>query len=207
MNAERYECIRGAKRPKISPYDHVKAGRFIRNLEPDRVANRFPKDGKPPKFGYRLRPNKWRWDDRSETDGLSVNCEECTGNSRCSVLFHPTPDRFQHVVIIDLEGLAKALGFEIVAIYDPDPGGTENPCHFNLRPIGKTIEDLRIAINSWNDTVCSPMKLLPASDDLVVKAVLQREEYERVFKVELDVHVRNEGSASAAQESSLASTS
>lgn len=202
MTNERCVCLQQAKAPNFQHYEPVSVGMYIRNLEPDKLSNRFEKDGKPPRFGYRVRPNKWRWDWKTEKDGLSVNSKECAGALRCSILFHATPERFQHVVIIDIAALSQALGIPVVAVYDPNP--EQNPCHFNLRPVGKTIQELITRLTEWNERVCAHVKKLPADAELVVSAERDRDAYERVFKVVVDVYVRNEGSTVAAQASTIA---
>jgi len=91
---------------------------------------------------------------------------------------------FQHVVVIDLGELSRALNMPIVAKYDPDPDGTQNPCHYLMLPTDKSVDDLAVAIRLWSDRIFKANRKIPQD---VAKAAREKAEYERVFTIEPDV--------------------
>lgn len=199
MAADKRACIDNAEPPTLGKGARINGGQFARNLKDNEVKKRYARDGDPPALGHRLRPDKWRWQPREgdTTDGLSVNSFACIKTAKCSVLLHPEPDMFQHVAVIDLAALSQAINLPIEAVYDPDPDGFENPCHFNLVPLGKTVEDLLVAIKRWNESACKSGDKLPHASQDLTRAQVERDAYERVFQVHLDVSAPpNEGSPS-----------
>lgn len=189
MDDERKRCLACADRPSCAKGTRLAEGLFARNLGGDEVKKRYAKDGEPPSLGRRLRPDKWRWEpqDTDTVDGLSVNSFACARTAPCSVLLHPDPDRFKHIAVVDLAALTQAVQLKIEAVYDPDPEGSENPCHFNLVPLGRSVEDLVMALKKWNDAVCNPKEKLPRTPEETARAEAEREAYERVFQVHTDV--------------------
>lgn len=199
MDVERRRCIERADRPARAKGDHLEDGLFARNLKDNEVKKRYARDGDPPALGHRLRPDKWRWQPREgdTTDGLSVNSFACVKTARCSVLLHPKPDMFPHVAVIDLAALSQAINLPIEAVYDPDPDGFENPCHFNLVPLGRTVDDLIILMKRWNESACKSGDKLPHTQQDRERAQAEKDAYERVFQVHFDVCAHpNEGSPS-----------
>lgn len=184
---DRKSCLAGAIKPDLRPGQSVVKGQFVRNLKHNEALKRFERDGDPPEFGYRVRAHDWRWTTGDEVDGLSVNLRPCARTLLCALLLHPDADMFEHVVVIDLEALAQELKLVVWAIYDPDPDGSDNPCHFNLVPADVSVEQLIITIKSWSKDIFEPSKKPPKRPIDVDVARANLAQYERVFKIYRDV--------------------
>jgi hypothetical protein len=178
---------------RVPPYERgtvVADGAFFRNLEPDRVTKRYAEDGEPATFGYRLRPEKWMWI-KDEQEGLSVNLCSCVPEPICSILLHPEPERFHHLVEINLRALVEQLGMELAAIYDPIDPPHSNPCHFNIVPLNDSIIDLRIRLKDFLARVF-PLKF-PRDDLSRQQAHEARRLYETVFRIIRNVAADSDG--------------
>ncbi|WP_437325541.1 hypothetical protein [Sorangium sp. So ce381] len=186
MSADRQECIDRANKPELNRGAQLDGGKFVRILKNDEAPKRFEMDDEPPEFGYRVKPHEWRWEAVELDDGLSVNLESCVNTLRCAVLLHPKSEQFRHAVVIDLAALVDEIGIQIKAVYDPDPDGTQNPCHFNLVPVGKSVQDLKMAIKLWHGRVFAPNRKRPRDTE---KAQRERMQYARVFEIHRDVQM------------------
>lgn len=189
MNADTSSCLEHVQVPPLVRGERLSSGMFVRSLKANEVTKRFERDVDPAEFGYRLRPHEWRWEpeEDDECDGLSVNLEACTASLRCALLLHPMPQDFVHAAIIDIAELATALEIGIAAIYDPDPDGFANPCHFNLLPTDSRVQDLIIALKRWQEKLFKPNRKTPRDADAIEKARREHGAYARVFRVSLDV--------------------
>jgi hypothetical protein len=190
MKAERQECLRCADRPTCPRGYRVVSGKFVRSLCDNEVSKRYERDGEPPEFDYRVKPYDWGWEpkDAYTDDGLSVNLQNCANSLRCAILFHPTPDRFCHAVIIDVAALCEVIDMQVIAVYDPDPDDFENPCHFYLMPLEKTVADLEMAIKAWYKDVLSQLRKPPRQPHEIERARLEQQKYARVFEIHRNVH-------------------
>ncbi len=140
-------CLAKAAPPQYGRGTEVAHGRFVRNIEGGKKKEerpRYPGDTEPPEHGYRLRPDKWRWE-----NGLSVNQLECLGEIGCSLQFHPEPSRYSHVATLDLQALVECVGHNLIAIYDPIDGTPSNPCHFNIVPPDVSLQDFYVALRAF----------------------------------------------------------
>ena len=132
-------------------------------------------------FGFRVRPEKWRWTEGEGDDGLSVSDAVCARTPKCAVYFHPTPDEFDHVVCINLRALSEAIGIALVAVFDPIEAAPENPCHFVLLPVDVAIETLLVSVGEFmaDDFPSGPKK--PRRPETLEQARQARERYDTVF--------------------------
>lgn len=187
----RADCLKQAVRPNLAPKAIVKEGTFARCLEPRDVGRRFERDGAdPPDFGWRLnlRAIDWKASNEQTSDGVSVNCLDCSCTPACAVALHPQADGFAHVVIINIAELSKAIGIPVVARYDPDPDGFENPCHYLLQPRGKSIDDMAQELRTWAEEIFKSNRKVPKTPADQQKAIEQKAAYERVLSIRPNVY-------------------
>lgn len=185
---DRASCLEDATPPALKVGAERRDGKYWRNLEPDAVTKRYGKDlDDEPRFGWRLRPNKWYWRDREGQEGLSVSATDCTG-ALCSILFHPTPEKFAHAVAIDLAAFSFELGMEVVAVYSPVVTAPENPCHFDLMPADQALEDLLVQLKDFLQRVYP--STFPATPADIEQALAARAKYETCFSIKRSVQQR-----------------
>lgn len=130
--------------PPLRPGQQIAGGTFFRNLEPKHAKQFKHDEPHPPLHGWRLRPHTWGWKVQGN-DGLSVNLGECIGCMLCSIMAHPKPSLFRHVVRVDLESFSLLVNRKIVAEYSPtpaEPGVAGNACHFDLLNTSGSIDDV-----------------------------------------------------------------
>lgn len=143
-----HRCV--VRPPAAAPGKKLTTGLFLRNLEHKQAKQFKPNEERPPLHGWRLSPHNWGWNVQGN-EGLSVNFEPCIGCSHCSIMSHPKPSQFRHVVRVDLERLSALVQREVVAEYSPTPptpDAAANLCHFDLLnptgPIDDIIQQLRV---------------------------------------------------------------
>jgi hypothetical protein len=109
--------------------DKRNTGQYWHNLKSGDLSRRYADDTETPKFGWRLRPDRWNW----APDGLSANISTCVC-STCSVELQGD-DRYVHALRVDLNGLSRLMEVTLIAEYQPlspPEHVTDNPCHFVL---------------------------------------------------------------------------
>lgn len=162
----------------------------MRSLEPDGITNRFSNDGTPPQYGHRLRsPHRWRWEAVESQGGLSVNLVDCLASARCASFLHGTPARFEHVTIIDLAELAAALKLKLVAQYNPITDTPSNPCHFDIIPTDVSVEDLRVQLRLWVESVYKSSCKIPTTKPAIESGDANKRKYEAVFRILPNVNI------------------
>jgi len=185
---DRSICLESLRAPTYSRGHSLFDGIFFKNMEADRVSKKYANDGDPAVYGYRVRPDKWRWRDKNG-DGLSVNLEVCACCAACSIHIAPEPSRFMHVLRLDLGALVAELNIQLYASYDPiePPDPHPNPCHFNILPLDVSIEDLLVNLRDFLTNIFP--KEFPGRDAEKQRQALQaKERYERVFLVIRNVY-------------------
>lgn len=185
------ECLKNHTPPGIARGAERRDGKYLRCLEKDGPTRRYADDASNV-FGYRLRPEKWGWRYKDIEDGLSVSSSECAKTPGCSIAFHPNPERFTHVVELDLPALAAELGVALTAVYDPiepsdDPPAKANPCHFNIMPVDVSIDDLIAKLKIFMGDVFPPGPKSPKKPEGVKAATAARDRFEVVFRLIRDV--------------------
>jgi hypothetical protein len=168
----------------VAPGDQAQEGLFVRSLENRHVAKRFGRDTEPPEFGYRVKASEWTWSAKEELDGLSVDHAECVGTPACALLLHRDNVHLRHVVVIDIAMLSEDLGIPIIAVYDPNPDGAENPCHYYLQPGTGSVEGLVYRLKITYPVETNPK--IPRNQDAIESLRAEREQYERTFRVHRD---------------------
>jgi hypothetical protein len=202
----RDDCLRKAVKPNLKKGDAVSNGRFGWCLEKGDVRRQFQEDGKDaeePIFGWVIKEKVLVWDEERPlyADGVSMNCLTCSRSEVCAVAFHPKPDKFKHLAVFDLEQLNLALGekMPVRALYDPDPPDVPpNPCHFVVRPEGRPLSDLAVAIQMWssdlrhhkgqNNKPFNPPKTPPKPESAeAARELSEKTEYEKVLLIAVNV--------------------
>ncbi len=171
-------------RPSLARGDSVSSGKFGRNLQRKELQQRYPKDAQnPPMFGWKIRLDKWRW-----KHGLSVNQWPCARTAECCIRLNLNADKYEHVAVFELANLARAIEWELVAVYAPCTEAAdehENPCHFDMAPAEGRLEDLKITLKKFLADVF-PGKT-PSGAQEIEQALAGRAEFEQVFRVYRDV--------------------
>ena len=176
------KCRDALRPPKLQRGDTRKDGTYYRNLEQDDLKKRYDKDSDDdPPHGKQVKRKHWkgafRYANKRQSFGLSVNCAPCVGDPVCSIVLQPSSDKFVHVVQIDLALLSQLLvdtgqdgedeeNHELVAQYSPlteSENGFENPCHFDFLPENTSGNEFIMAIadaleNLFGDLVPSERK-------------------------------------------------
>lgn len=120
-------CLEAAKRPGLEPGDEVERGKFWRNLRGQDLKKFVAGDSSTdPVHGRRVTPHQWGWKPQHSRDGLSVNSPECCSSAACSLLLQGDAELL-HIAEFELGEFARAIGIDLVAIWDPLPA---NPCHY-----------------------------------------------------------------------------
>jgi hypothetical protein len=172
-------CLASANMESVST--KVSEGAFYRNLEPGLVKQRYPGD----KTFHRIRTDKWRIRDAEGQSGLSVNLAACVRTPECSIRIHSHAERFAHVVEIDLEALAEALEMTLLAIHEPLGLPNANPCHFNIVPTDKSIDDFIESLKEFLEYTFPPAK--PKNAEERAEAQRAQTRYDSVLILKRDV--------------------
>lgn len=182
----REECLVGASPPNEARGAERSSGGFLRCLKGREVTKRYGDDRDvDPEFGWRLRPEKWRWKDSDGEEGLSCNLEGCFPCATCSISVHPAASQYRHVVTVDIEALSSELGMSVIAQYDPvSEEGQENPCHFNLLPEDEDIDDFLEALTRILERVWP--KKFPRDQQNRSTAFEAKRRFELVFQLSRD---------------------
>ena len=176
-NEEKNRCLNNSQPPAGSGPTTRKTGIYLRCLGKDDVSDRFEKDTKPPEYGQRIKPWRWRWD--QEVDGLSVSCLKCCKEARCAILLNTHSDRYLHAVEINLEELQSAINVQFDAHYAYVP---ENPCHYVIRALDVDENHIVQTIKSWQkklNYMGNASKPKTADEQRIARA--QQELYNKVF--------------------------
>ncbi len=206
-------CLRAAERPDHPPGTPLLTGRYGWCLQKKDARRQFQDDGsgeQDPEFGWVLKEKAIDWEDDNPLymDGVSMNCLGCAKCEACVVALHPKADQFAHVAIFDLGQLNHELGEGMLvrALYDPDPDppGIENPCHYVIRPKGRSLEDLAEALRMWSKKLRHhevppprrpgepppnfvPPKKPPTRPEQRVQELAEKHAYERVLTIKVKV--------------------
>jgi hypothetical protein len=174
------ECLRNHASTGLQKGDRRSDGYYYRCLRKNDIKRLYRDDDEL--YGYRVHPEKWRWAD-CDGDGLSVTEALCARSASCAIYFHPTPDEFKHVVKINIEALAEALGIALAAIFDPISEKPENPCHFVIVPTDAAIDDLLVPLRDFMGEDFPPGPKRPRRQEDVESANAARQRYDRVFEI------------------------
>jgi len=109
----------------------------------------------------------------------------CARNPSCAIYFHPRPEQFEHVVKINLQALAEAIGVTLAAVFDPLTESPENPCHFVIVPTDVSIDDLLVSLGEFMADDFPPGPKQPRRDAGITAAERAREQYDSVFAIVL----------------------
>lgn len=166
----------------------MKEGNFYRNLKRDDVAKVYAEDNADPaRYGYRVKSKHWR--DAATQGGLSVNLVSCVNSPCCSILVHPFPEKYAHVVDIDLAALSVCVARSVLAQYAPV---SDNACHFELMLEEGGVSDLMALMDFFDQfppgkrpgAGARDMKRRQEEED---KALAAHEAYSRVFLIHRNV--------------------
>lgn len=183
------ECFAKHVPTGLTKGDQRRDGRYFRCLQAGDVTQLFRQDADGAEYGHRVRPEKWRWQDSDQEQGLSVTEAECARTATCAVYLHSRPEDFEHVVRIDLRALSETLGIALVAVFDPVEDLPANPCHFLIMPTEEQIEDLLIQLRSFMADEFPPVRpgaqppKKPRKPDDIVRVKEARAAYDRVFQI------------------------
>jgi hypothetical protein len=174
------DCLRNHASTGLQKGERRAGGHYYRCLGKKDIKRLYHDDDGL--FGYRVHPEKWRWSD-SDEDGLSVTDASCARSASCAISFHPTPAKFEHVVKINIEALAEALGVGLAAVFDPIIEAPENPCHFLIVPTDVAIEDLLVPLREFMAEDFPPGPKQPSRPEPIALANGARQRYDRVFEI------------------------
>jgi hypothetical protein len=179
------DCIANHVPTGLEKGAHRREGSFYRCLKSGEVVRRYAKDSAA-EFGFRVRPDKWRWQEDENDQGLSVSCSVCSASVNCAIHLHPKPSLFVHVVEIDVAALSDAIEIPLVAQFDPVEESPQNPCHFLLLPTDRLVEDVRMALSEFM-AEDFPSGQKPNDAESAAQAREAQVRYERVFRIHRDV--------------------
>jgi hypothetical protein len=183
------ECFAKHVPTGLTKGDQRREGRYFRCLQAGDVTQLFRHDTDGAEYGHRVRPDKWRWKDSDQEQGLSVTEAECARTAACAVYLHSSPEDFEHVVRIDLQALSEALGLSLVAVFDPVEDEPANPCHFVIMPTEVQVEDLLIQLPYFMADQFPPVRpgaqppKKPRKPEDISKIREARARYDLVFQI------------------------
>ena len=179
-------CLADHESTGLVKGDKRSDGHYYRCLRDNEVKRIYRDDDA--RYGHRVRPDKWLgWSDRDQEDGLSVTDAACAKSVGCAIFFHHQPEKFRHVVRIDLSALSEEIGLSLTAIFDPVENDPQNPCHFFITTTDVSIDDLLVSLREFMADDFPPPPKMPVHEPAISRAREARERYDRVFEIVCDV--------------------